>query len=137
MAANKDLTPYGLQLYLYLASNMDGYEFGLSPEHAKEAAGISRTTFYEYLKLLEIKGYLVWRRGNVLIFIRRPVQRTSVHIPNSAMQRSNLLMRVLLADVRLKDNLLSNRSQDGLSVRTQDAQSTQRSKLFAQEYRNK
>ena len=38
MAANKDLTPYGLQLYLYLASNMDGYEFGLSPEHAKEAA---------------------------------------------------------------------------------------------------
>lgn len=72
MAANKDLTPYGLQLYLYLAANMDGYEFGLSPEHAKEAAGISRTTFYEYLKLLEIKGYLVWRRGNVFDFYTSP-----------------------------------------------------------------
>ena len=72
MNANKDLTPYGLQLYLYLASNMDGYEFGLSPEHAKEAAGISRTTFYEYLKLLEIKGYLVWRRGNVFDFYTSP-----------------------------------------------------------------
>ena len=72
MAANKDLTPYGLQLYLYLASNMDGYEFGLSPEHAKEVAGIARTTFYDYLKLLEIKGYLVWRRGNVFDFYTSP-----------------------------------------------------------------
>ena len=49
MAANKDLTPYGLQVYLYLASNADGYEFGLSPEHAKEVAGIARTTFSDYL----------------------------------------------------------------------------------------
>ncbi|MBQ7004350.1 MAG: hypothetical protein IJN57_10385 [Oscillospiraceae bacterium] len=72
MAANKDLTPYGLQVYLYLAANADGYEFGLSPEHAKEVAGIARTTFYDYLKLLEIKGYLVWRRGNVFDFYTSP-----------------------------------------------------------------
>ncbi|MBQ8619302.1 MAG: hypothetical protein IJ418_17615 [Clostridia bacterium] len=72
MTANKILSPYGLQLYLYLASNMDGYQFGLSPEHAEQAAGIRRTTFYEYLRKLETCGYLVWRGGNMYDFYTSP-----------------------------------------------------------------
>ena len=32
--ANKDLEPYGLVLYLYLAGNKDGYALALSPEAA-------------------------------------------------------------------------------------------------------
>lgn len=72
MTANKILSPYGLQLYLYLASNMDGYQFGLSPEHAEKAAGIRRTTFYEYLRKLETCGYLVWCGGNMYDFYTSP-----------------------------------------------------------------
>ena len=72
MNANKKLTPYGLQLYLYLAANADGYEFALSPEHAEQSAGIRRTTFYEYLRQLEICGYLVWKVGNVYDFYTSP-----------------------------------------------------------------
>lgn len=68
MTANKQLTPYGLQLYLYLAANADGYQFALSPEHAEQSAGIRRTTFYDYLRLMEIKGYLVWRGGSTYDF---------------------------------------------------------------------
>ncbi len=72
MEANKTLTPYGLQLYLYLASNADGFNLELSPQHAENAAGIRRTTFYEYLRKLEISGYLVWRRSNHYDFYTTP-----------------------------------------------------------------
>lgn len=72
MTANKQLSPYGLQLYLYLAANADGYQFALSPEHAEQSAGIRRTTFYDYLRLMEIKGYLVWRGGNTYDFYTTP-----------------------------------------------------------------
>ena len=72
MTANKTLSPYGLQLYLFLAANRDGYQFALSPEYAHDSVGISRTTFYEYLRRLETSGYLVWRCGNVFDFYTSP-----------------------------------------------------------------
>ena len=37
-AANKDLEPYGLQLYLYIAGNMDGFNLALSQEAAEQEA---------------------------------------------------------------------------------------------------
>ncbi len=48
MTANKTLTPYGLQLYLFLAANRDGYQFALSPEYilpSESAARPSMNTF--------------------------------------------------------------------------------------------
>ena len=68
MAVNKQLGPYGLQLYLYLAANADGYNLSLSPQNAENDAGIRRTTFYEYMRKLEIYGYLVWKHSNVFDF---------------------------------------------------------------------
>ena len=68
MAVNKQLGPYGLQLYLYLAANADGYTLSLSPQNAENDAGIRRTTFYEYMRKLEINGYLVWKHTNVFDF---------------------------------------------------------------------
>lgn len=72
MSVNKQLGPYGLQLYLYLAANADDYCLNLSPQDAEQAAGIHRTTFYEYLKKLEIHGYLVWRTTNNYDFYTTP-----------------------------------------------------------------
>ena len=68
MAVNKQLGPYGLQLYLYLAANADGYTLSLSPQNAENDAGIRRTTFYDYMRKLEIYGYLVWKHPNVFDF---------------------------------------------------------------------
>ena len=68
MTVNKQLGPYGLQLYLYLAANADGYNLSLSPQNAENDAGIRRTTFYEYMRKLEINGYLVWRHTNTYDF---------------------------------------------------------------------
>ena len=72
MHANKVLTPYGLQLYLYLASNLNDYQFALSPAAAEEDAGIKSTSFHKYFRLLEIEGYVVWRHGNVFDFYPSP-----------------------------------------------------------------
>ena len=69
---NKVLTPYGLQLYLYLASNLNDYQFALSPAAAEEDAGIRSTSFHKYFRLLEIEGYVVWRHGNVFDFYPTP-----------------------------------------------------------------
>ena len=79
MQANKTLKPFGLQLYLYLASNNNEYQFALSPAAAEEYAGIKSTTFHKYLRLLEIEGYLVRRKGSLYDFYttpREPNQRT-------------------------------------------------------------
>ena len=72
MNANKTLTPFGLQLYLYLASNNDHYEFALSPADAEERAGIKSTSFHKYMRRLEEEGYLVWKHGNVFDFYTSP-----------------------------------------------------------------
>lgn len=72
-AANKDLTPYGLQLYLYLAGNKEGYDLALSQVDAEEA-GIAKTTFHKYVKILIEKGYLVPRGegSNIYDFYETP-----------------------------------------------------------------
>lgn len=73
--ANKVLSPYGLQLYLYLASNADNYNFNLSQEAAEQDAGIRRTTFHTYVNQLIEKGYLVKGRGNCYDFYETPQER--------------------------------------------------------------
>ena len=70
--ANRDLTPYGLQLYLYFASNKDGYNFNLSQEDAERDASIRRTTFHNYVNLMIEKGYLVKSKGNCYDFYEVP-----------------------------------------------------------------
>ena len=67
-AANKDLEPYGLQLYLYIAGNRDGFDFALSQEAAERDAGITKTTFHKYVNLMIEKGYLVPRKENSNIY---------------------------------------------------------------------
>ena len=67
-AANKDLGPYGLQLYLYIAGNKDGFDLALSQEAAEEEAGIKKTTFHNYVNIMIEKGYLVQRNPGSSIF---------------------------------------------------------------------
>ena len=73
-AANKDLEPYGLQVYLYLAGNRDGFTLELSQEAAEREAGIKKTSFHKYVNLMIEKGYLVQRGegSNIYDFYERP-----------------------------------------------------------------
>ena len=76
-AANKDLEPYGLQVYLYLAGNRDGFTLELSQEAAEREAGIKKTSFHKYVNLMIEKGYLVQRGegSNIYDFYERPQER--------------------------------------------------------------
>ena len=67
-AANKDLEPYGLQLYLYIAGNRDGFDFALSQEAAERDAGIKKTSYHKYVNLMIEKGYLVPRKENSNVY---------------------------------------------------------------------
>ena len=72
MEINKKFSPYGLQVYLYLAKNMDGYDLSLSQTSAELEAGIKKTTFHKYINLFIAEGYIVKRSGNRYDFYETP-----------------------------------------------------------------
>lgn len=74
-AANKDLEPYGLQLYLYIAGNKDGFDLALSQKAAEQEAGITKTTFHKYVNDLIEKGYLVPKQGDIYDFYEIPQKK--------------------------------------------------------------
>lgn len=76
-AANKDLEPYGLQLYLYIAGNKDGFDLALSQEAAERDAGIKKTSFHKYVNIMIDKGYLVPRKegSNIYDFYEVPKRK--------------------------------------------------------------
>lgn len=74
MAAYKDLNSTALVLYLYFASNKDGYTFALSPKAVQADLGMPKSTCQDQIKKLIEKGYLVQRRenSNIYDFYERP-----------------------------------------------------------------
>ena len=65
-AASRDLGAHALQLYLYLASNADGYNLALSPAAIKNAIGMPPTTYRDQLKKL-INKYIYCLKGPLYI----------------------------------------------------------------------
>lgn len=62
-AAARDLGAHALMLYLYFASNANGFMLALSPAAIRQAVGMPQSTYRDqFIKLID-KGYLV-QRGN-------------------------------------------------------------------------
>ena len=72
MAASRDLGPHALRLYLYFASNCNGYLVALSPAHIQQAIGMPRSTYHDQFKKLVERGYLVQSNGNTFQFYECP-----------------------------------------------------------------
>ena len=89
-AANKDLEPYGLQLYLYFAGNKDGFNLELSQEAAEREVGIKKTTFHKYVNRMIEKGYLVQRKegSNIFDFYETPQEKKIEGAATSGEQNS-------------------------------------------------
>lgn len=77
-AASRDLGATALRLYLYLASNSDGYRLALSPAALYEEIGMPRSTYSDQFKKLIDKGYLKHSHGNTYEFFEIP-QPTDEH----------------------------------------------------------
>lgn len=66
---------FAFVLYLYFASNANGYVLALSPKAIENATGLARSTYYKKLKLLIDKGYVEVRGKNELHFYEVPQER--------------------------------------------------------------
>ena len=74
-SAARDLGAHALLLYLYLASNADGYDLALSPAAIRQAVGMARSTYHDQFVRLIDKGYLVETGGNTYDFYEVPQTR--------------------------------------------------------------
>lgn len=75
-AACRDLkNAYAVVLYLYFASNKDGFNKALSPKAIKQEIGMAPSTFHDQFHYLCDKGYLVDRGNNRFDFYETPQNR--------------------------------------------------------------
>lgn len=83
-AAARDLGAHALMLYLYFASNANGYVLALSPAAIRQAVGMAASTYRDqFLKLVD-KGYLVQRgSGNTYDFYETPQRETRLRNENT------------------------------------------------------
>ena len=83
MAAARDLGAHTLMLYLYFASNANGFMLALSPAAIRQAVGMPSSTYRDqFIKLID-KGYLVQRGdSNTYDFYETP-QRATHTTPNN------------------------------------------------------
>ena len=70
--AFQSMRPTVFGLYLYLASNKDGYLLELSAATVEREIGIKKTAYHTALKDLEEKGYLKKEQGNTYAFSPSP-----------------------------------------------------------------
>lgn len=84
-AAARDLGAHALMLYLYFASNANGFMLALSPAAIRQAVGMPSSTYRDqFIKLID-KGYLVQRGdGNTYDFYETPQRTTHTTADNTA-----------------------------------------------------
>ena len=87
--AFQSMRPTVFGLYLYLASNKDGYLLELSAAAVEQEIGIKKTAYHTALKDLEEKGYLKKEQGNTYAFSPSPkFANTNSANTNSAIANS-------------------------------------------------
>jgi len=76
-AAARDLGAHALMLYLYFASNANGFTLALSPVAIRQAIGMPASTYRDQFEKLKDRGYLVNHgNGNTYDFYETPQHAT-------------------------------------------------------------
>lgn len=93
--AFKKFTPSAFAVYLYLASNADGFDLALSQKAIENALGIKKTAYHNAIEALKKEGYIEVLQGNIEVFHTTPVRKCEPEIikekPKSA--KTNLEVR--------------------------------------------
>ena len=133
-AASRDLGAHALQLYLYLASNADGYNLALSPAAVRHASGMARSTYHDQFHKLIDRGYLVPSRGNTFEFYEVPKAATQSnktmsedgqHIeecPNDDIPNTNDVQGISAEDIEINntENSINNTGINNKSVKERE-----------------
>ena len=69
-AAARDLGAHALMLYMYLASNADGYNLALSPVAVRHAIGMARSTYHDQFHRLVDKAIFVYEKGSSALDVK-------------------------------------------------------------------
>ena len=77
-SAYKELKPSTFGIYLYLASNADGFDLALSQKAIENALGIKKTAYHNAIAELESKGYITLIQGNIQSFFTAPVRKNEL-----------------------------------------------------------
>jgi len=84
-AAARDLGAHALMLYLYFASNANGFTLALSPAAIERTVGMPPSTYRDQFKKLINRGYLVQRGdSNTYDFYETPQRATRTTEKNTA-----------------------------------------------------
>ena len=115
--AFQSMRPTVFGLYLYLASNKDGYLLELSAAAVEREIGIKKTAYHTALKDLEEKGYLKKEQGNTYAFSPSPkFANTNSAIVNSA----NANLEVRKCELPTPQMRTPNSANANLEVRGRD-----------------
>ena len=73
--AFQQLKPSTFAVYLYLASNADGFDLALSQKAVEKALNIKKTAYHSAIAELKEKGYIGTMQGNIDYFFTNPVRK--------------------------------------------------------------
>lgn len=91
--AFKELKPSTFGIYLYLASNADGFDLALSQKAIEEALGIKKTGYHDAISELQTKGYIVFNQSNVFNFYTAPVRKNELQEKSEQSVKKNCTVR--------------------------------------------
>ena len=85
---------YAFALYMYFASNANGYRLEISPEAIANAIGMPRSTYYKKFDLLQEKGYIISIGKNSFAFYEVP-QKQNQSSGSPSENQNNLPERIV------------------------------------------
>ena len=104
--AYRDLNATALVLWIYLASNKDGFDLALSPKAVYQEIGMPESTCRDQIGHLIAKGYLTERSVGSNIYDFNEVPRTTFVKPN--VSREIRTQEVIEINNSAKDNKTNN-----------------------------
>lgn len=121
-AAARDLGAHALMLYLYFASNANGFTLALSPAAIRQAIGMPPQTYRDqFIKLID-RGYLVERGGNTYDFYETPraVEREKTEETTCAWEETKAVQsepqgveNATAEDREININIIDNKNSGG------------------------
>ena len=122
-AAARDLGAQSLLLYLYFASNANGFTLALSPAAIRQAVGMPPQTYRDqFVKLID-KGYLVQRgSGNTYDFYETPKRATcstenstddGYDFTDAVQQQTQAVQNTTAEDIEINKNIINNIDNGG------------------------
>ena len=118
--AFKKFTPSAFAVYLYLASNADGFDLALSQKAIENALGIKKTAYHNAIEALKKEGYIEVLQGNIEVFHTTPVRKCEPEIIKEKPKSAKTNLEVRKNELPTPQMRNTNSAKTNLEVRKND-----------------